>query len=86
MEQIWCLGDDAGWASTGRQQPNRNIHFICCSNETSALEMAEPTVKDLLRLEADGIITYDAHLQQDVLVVAPVLCALCDSSHAYELL
>ena len=48
--------------------------------------MAELTVKDLLRLEADGIITYDAHLQQDVLVVAPILCALCDNSHAYELL
>ena len=50
-----------------RRADNSQIHFICCSNETSALEMAEPTVKDLLRLEADGIITYDAHLQQDVL-------------------
>ena len=24
-----------------------NIHFICCSNEASAIEMADPIVKDL---------------------------------------
>ena len=27
MEQIWYLGDDAGWASTGRQQPNP-LHLL----------------------------------------------------------
>ena len=63
-----------------------NIHFICCSNETSSIEMAEPIVKDLSRLETHGIIVYDAHLKRDVLVVAPVLCALCDNPRAAELL
>ena len=63
-----------------------NIHFICCSNEASAIEMADPIVKDLLRLETQGIVAYDAHLKQDVLVVAPVLCALCDNPRAAELL
>jgi len=63
-----------------------NIHFICCSNETSSIEMAEPIVKDLSRLETHGIIAYDAHLKRDVLVVAPVLCTLCDNPRAAELL
>ena len=63
-----------------------NIPFICCLIETSSIEMAEPIVKDLSRLETHGIIVYDAHLKRDVLVVAPVLCALCDNPRAAELL
>ena len=33
-----------------------NIHFICCSNETSAVEMATPIVEDLFGLEMEGVI------------------------------
>ena len=63
-----------------------NIHFICCSNETSGVEMTAPIVEDLIGLEMDGIIVYDAYLKQEVLAVAPVLCILGDNPRASELL
>ena len=67
-----------------------NIHFICCSDETSdetlAVEMAPPVVEDLIGLEMDGIIAYDAYLKQEILAVAPVLCKLGDNPCASELL
>ena len=64
-----------------------NIHFICacCSNETSAVEMATPIVEDLSGLEMEGVIVYDAYLKQEVLAVAPVLCILGDNPRASEL-
>ena len=34
--------------------------------------MAEPFVKDFMELE-NGIVTYDAYLKEDVLVVTPIL-------------
>ena len=63
-----------------------NIHFICCSNETSAIEMLGPVVQDLSRLETQGIVVYDTLLGQGVLVVAPILCALCDNPRSAEML
>lgn len=62
-----------------------NIHFIGTSNQVSVLEICPPIVEDLYRLETEGIITYDAHLKEDVLVVAPVLCVLCDNVRASEI-
>ena len=62
----------------------QNIHFICCSNRVSTLDMAEDITKDLLALERDGAVMYDSHLQQDVLVFAPVLCIVCDNPRASE--
>ena len=55
-----------------------NIHFICCSDRVSVLDMAEPIVEQLLDLERDGTVLYHAHLDCQVLVVAPVLCILAD--------
>lgn len=62
-----------------------HIHFIICSNLVSALDMAGAIAQDLLKLEA-GVITFDAHLCKTVLLVTPVICALCDNPRASELL
>ena len=47
--------------------------------------MTEPIVEDLLRLEK-GIVAYDAYMQKDVIVIAPVLAILADNSRHSELL
>ena len=53
--------------------------------QVGALELVDPVVDDLLQLE-EGVIMYDAYLQREVLVVAPVLCILTDNSRSSELL
>ena len=63
-----------------------NIHFVCCSDSLSFLEMAESIAQELTQLEIHGLEVYDAHLRQPVLVVAPVLCAICDNPRASEML
>lgn len=62
-----------------------NIHLICCSNQASAIEMADPMVDDLLKLENEGLVTYDALLGQEVIVIAPLICAICDNPRASEI-
>ena len=62
-----------------------NIHFVGCSNRLSALEMSGPIVEDLCMLEA-GIRVYDCFLKYEILVIAPVICWLCDNVRASELL
>lgn len=44
----------------------RNIHFLTCSNNVSALELSEPIVRDLERLEHEGVVAYDALLREEV--------------------
>ena len=68
-----------------RESLNIIIHFIACSNNLTAMQMIHPLVNDLKRLEK-GISVYDAFLQTRVLLVAPVLCALCDNVRASEML
>ena len=46
--------------------------------------MTPPIVAELKTLESEGIVCFDAHLQKEVLVVAPVLCILCDNPRASE--
>ena len=62
-----------------------NIHFLTCSDSDSVLEMAEPIVEELLHLEREGTEVYDAHLQCNVLAVAPLLCAISDNPQASEM-
>ena len=62
-----------------------NIHFICCSDVASAVDMAEAIVEELAALEK-GIEVYDAFLKQIVIVLAPLLCILADNPRASELL
>lgn len=60
--------------------------MICCSNECEVLDMSQPVVDDLLDLELHGITAYDAHLQEDMLVVAPLMCVLCDNPWHSEIM
>ena len=62
-----------------------HIHFVACSNTLSAMQMTRPLVDDLKRLE-EGVYVYGAFLQTRVLLIAPVLCALCDNVRASEIL
>ena len=62
-----------------------NIHFLTCSNRVSVLDMATPLVQNLLELEK-GVKMFDAYLEQDVYVVAPVMSVLADNPRASELL
>lgn len=62
-----------------------NIHFICASNTVSCLKLVDPVVDDLLVLEKEGVFMHDALHGENVLVVAPVLCAIADNPRASEL-
>lgn len=62
-----------------------NIHFITCSNQVAVLDMASPVVADLKMLEK-GIVTYDACLKKDVLLLAPTMAILSDNPRHSELL
>lgn len=79
----WCFMLAGLGRDLNAQLPN--IHFITCSNEVAALDMTEPIVRDLTELEK-GIRMYDAELNSEVLVVAPVMAALCDNPRHSELL
>lgn len=62
-----------------------NIHFIAASNRITSLEMSKEIVDDLTSLE-NGVVLYDAHLRQNVIVIAPVICFICDNVMASDLL
>jgi len=49
------------------------------------MDMASPVVEDLKILEK-GIITYDAHLKKEVLLIAPTIAILSDNPRHSELL
>ena len=63
----------------------QNIHLLTCSNRVDVLEMIDPVIPDLVQLETTGITTYDAHMQEDVLVVAPILLGMHDNPRASEI-
>lgn len=47
--------------------------------------MASPLVEELKLLEHDGIQVFDAHIQTTVIVIAPVICIICDNPRASEI-
>lgn len=63
-----------------------NIHLISASNQVNAIQMSSCLVRDLVLLEEEGVVMYDASLKQNVLVIAPVICFICDNVRASELL
>ena len=79
----WCLML-AGLPKQCNAQ-HENIHLICASNKVPVLQMAQPIVEELLLLQ-EGIEMYDAYLQQNVLVPAPVLAFMGDNPRASEIL
>ena len=56
-----------------------NSHLISCSNLVTPLDMAEPIVTQLKKLESSGVECYDALLQTTVLLFAPVILMLADN-------
>ena len=62
-----------------------NIHLITCSNQLSCLELAEGFIEDLVKLESEGIVMYDAHLQSEILIIAPVIFIISDNPRASEI-
>ena len=63
-----------------------NIHFICCSDKATVIEMAEPMVDELRFLEDNGILCYDGNTCCNVLVFPRVMCIMCDNPRASEVL
>lgn len=63
-----------------------NIHFVCCSDVVSALDMTGPLAQQLCELEINGVEVFDVVLNQPVLVVSPLMCILADNPRASELL
>ena len=43
-------------------------------------------MEDLFKLETKGITIYDAALETEVLLLAPVLCVLCDNPRHSEIM
>ncbi len=81
---LWCL-KLAGLPNIDNSKLH-NVHFICCSNKCGALDMSKPYVKELLELESNGIIAYDSHFCDVVVVVAPLMCVQCDNPRHAEIM
>jgi hypothetical protein len=48
--------------------------------------MSQPISDELLQIELEGVEVYDSHLQQNVLVVAPLMLLMADNPRASELM
>ena len=46
--------------------------------------MTDALVNELIKLE-EGIVVFDALLQQEIVVLAPVMCILADNARASEI-
>ena len=55
-----------------------NIHFLCCSECVCPLDMSKPISEDLVK----RVIVYDALYKEMVLVIAPLMCIICDNPRA----
>ncbi len=60
------------------------FHFLSCTNKLSSIDIAGLLVEDLKKLES-GILMYDAFLNMEVMVVAPIMAVLADNARASEL-
>ena len=63
---------------------NTQLHFICTSNVVPPLVMAKPIVADLIKLQ-EGMFMYDAYLDEEVLVIAPLFAFIADNPMASTL-
>ena len=78
----WCL--TLAGLPIAESRSFQNIHFLLCSNRLSSLDIAGPLVDDFKKLE-DGVVVFDASINQDILVFAPVMAVLADNARASEL-
>lgn len=58
----------------------QNINFVSCSDKMDVGELT------CTWLETDGLVVYDAFLKEEVLVIAPLLCVICDNPRASQLI
>ena len=63
-----------------------NIHFCCCSDTVSAMDMCDAIAPELMQLEKEGIEAYDAYHGQLVIILSPLMCIVADNPRASELL
>ena len=62
-----------------------NIHFVCCLDKVTPLEMSEQIVSELNVLETTGIEVYDASACTTALVIAPfILINLSVATHVHQ--
>ena len=47
--------------------------------------MVKPIVEELKILEKEVVVVYDAFTHKEVLLIAPVLCAICNNPRASEI-
>ena len=75
-------------AGLPRHQNTRleNIHFVCCSDSVSPLDLSGPIAQELTNLEKEGAPVFDAFYQEVVLVIAPLIVIVCDNPRASDLL
>ena len=64
----------------------QHIHFICCSDKATVIDMSEPIVSEIQVLETTGICCYNGFLMCDVLILVRLMCITCDNPRASELL
>ena len=79
---VWCLALAGLPLDIGRQFAN--IYFLACSNKVPATDMTAALVKELLELQ-NGVIVFDAYMNQDFFLIALVMCILADNARASEL-
>ena len=63
----------------------RNIHFITCSNKVPVMDMAVEVAEEISKVEG-GFVAFDALLQTEVVVRAPVICLIADNPRVSEVL
>ena len=63
----------------------RNIHFVCCSNKMSILDMSRAISAEMNELEDGGVEVYDAFLGKNILLLPRPLCFICDNPRASEI-
>ena len=64
----------------------RKHSFLSCADLMDVLDMTECVAQQLKQLELDGIMVYDSYCKETVLVIAPLLCIICDNPRATQLL
>ena len=62
-----------------------HIHHFLVKYYIDCIEMVKPIVEELKILEKEGVVVYDAFTDKEVLVIAPVLCVICDNPCASEI-
>ena len=85
MAQDGAVECNARWFPRHINSRHENIHFISCSDLVSSLEQSKPLAQQLTLLETEGVVVFDSLYQEEVLVVAPLLCIVCDNPMASQL-